>query len=40
MASLNASNLFDRHYIASCTGQSYCYWGAGRMVLVGIKYQW
>lgn len=39
-ASLNASNLFDRHYIASCTGQSYCYWGAGRMILAGIKYQW
>lgn len=39
-ASLNGSNLFDRHYVASCSGTSYCNWGQGRMVLAGLKYQW
>lgn len=39
-ASLNASNLLDRHYIASCTSSTFCNWGQGRLVLAGLKYQW
>lgn len=39
-ASLNASNLLNRHYIASCTDAAYCYWGQGRVMLAGLKYQW
>lgn len=38
-ASLNASNLLDRHYMASCNAGS-CNWGEGRLVLAGLKYQW
>ncbi|SAL47484.1 TonB-dependent siderophore receptor [Caballeronia sordidicola] len=38
-ASLNASNLLDRHYMASCSAGS-CNWGQGRLVLAGLKYQW
>ncbi|WP_166653666.1 TonB-dependent siderophore receptor [Paraburkholderia flava] len=38
--SLNASNLLDRRYIASCDSGLSCYWGQGRLVLAGLKYQW
>jgi len=38
-ASLNASNLLNRAYMASCSNGS-CYWGQGRLVLAGLKYQW
>jgi iron complex outermembrane receptor protein len=38
-ASLNASNLLNREYMASCSNGS-CYWGEGRLVLAGLKYQW
>lgn len=37
--SLNANNLLDRRYMASCSNGS-CYWGQGRLVLAGLKYQW
>jgi iron complex outermembrane receptor protein len=37
--SLNASNLLNRAYMASCSNGS-CYWGQGRLVLAGLKYQW
>lgn len=39
-ASLNATNLLDRHYFASCTDATSCFWGQGRLVLAGLKYQW
>lgn len=40
-ASLNASNLLDRKYIASCSSStSYCYWGQARQVLLDARYQW
>jgi iron complex outermembrane recepter protein len=39
-ASLNATNLLDRRYIASCSADTFCTWGAGRLVLAGMKYQW
>lgn len=37
---LNLSNLLDRKYFASCTGANYCYWGQGRLLTAGAKYQW
>jgi len=39
-ASLNATNLLDRHYIASCSGDTFCTWGSGRLILAGMRYQW
>jgi iron complex outermembrane recepter protein len=39
-ASLNATNLLDRRYVASCSADTFCTWGAGRLVLAGMKYQW
>ncbi|WP_143220327.1 MULTISPECIES: TonB-dependent siderophore receptor [unclassified Achromobacter] len=38
-ASLTASNLFDRDYLSYCSG-GLCTWGAGRVVLAGLKYKW
>lgn len=37
---LNVSNLLNRQYFASCTGANYCYWGEGRVITAGAKYQW
>lgn len=37
---LNVSNLLDRKYFASCIGANYCYWGQGRLLTAGAKYQW
>ncbi len=37
---INVSNLLDRKYFASCTSANYCYWGQGRLLLAGAKYQW
>ncbi|MES2187314.1 MAG: TonB-dependent siderophore receptor [Pseudomonadota bacterium] len=37
---LNVSNLFDRSYVASCAGSSFCTWGIGRVVTAGMRYQW
>ena len=39
-ASLNLTNLLDRHYIASCQNDLMCAWGEGRLALAGVKYQW
>lgn len=38
--SVNASNLLDKKYIASCSGDTFCLWGQGRLVLASLKYQW
>lgn len=37
---LNANNLFDRRYIATCNGANYCYYGSSRTVLGTISYRW
>jgi iron complex outermembrane receptor protein len=37
---VNASNLFDKYYVASCTSLSACYLGAGRTVTGSIRYTW
>ena len=38
--SVNASNLFDKEYVSSCTGTYYCYWGNGRTVIGNLAYRW
>jgi iron complex outermembrane receptor protein len=37
---LNARNLFDKYYVASCTSLQACYLGAGREIAGSIRYTW
>lgn len=37
---LNASNLFNKQYLAYCNSTMICYWGADRTVLATARYQW
>lgn len=37
---LNASNLFDRTYVAGCSGPTACYYGDGRTVKLTLGYNW
>ncbi|MFD2265148.1 TonB-dependent siderophore receptor [Lacibacterium aquatile] len=41
---LNVSNLFDKRYVAACTGTThgneYCYWGEGRRAMLNASYKW
>ncbi|WP_420994044.1 TonB-dependent siderophore receptor [Cupriavidus sp. 30B13] len=37
---LNASNLFNREYIAYCNSEVQCYYGADRTVIGTVRYQW
>lgn len=37
---LNASNIFNKEYVASCTGAFYCYYGTGRTVIGSVAYRW
>ncbi len=37
---LNATNLLDKRYVATCTSLSACYYGTGRMVTVDLHTQW
>jgi len=39
-ATLNVTNLLDKTYIASCLSLTTCEYGAGRLVLAGLKYRW
>ncbi len=36
--SVNATNLTDRRYVATCSGLSYCYYGYARNVIGSAKY--
>lgn len=38
--SLNARNLFDKRFVATCTAVSACYYGAGRTVTARLQYRW
>lgn len=38
--SVNARNLTDKTYVATCTGPSSCYYGSGRAVTARIRYRW
>jgi len=37
---VNASNLFDRTYVASCGGLSSCFYGLRRTVIGSLVYKW
>ncbi|MDE1184941.1 MAG: hypothetical protein PW844_00450 [Pantoea sp.] len=40
MFSLNASNLLDRHYVASCYSATTCTYADGANVLASARYRW
>ena len=40
LLSLNAMNLFDRHYVASCYSANTCTYGDGAEVLATARYRW
>jgi iron complex outermembrane receptor protein len=37
---VNATNLLDRKYVASCNGDSFCAYGLRRTVLARLSFQW
>jgi iron complex outermembrane receptor protein len=38
--SLNATNLFDKIYVSSCTSGINCYYGFRRTILANLRYAW
>ncbi|EQA99766.1 hypothetical protein L288_18955 [Sphingobium quisquiliarum P25] len=38
--SINARNLTDKTYVATCSGTSSCFYGSGRTVTARIQYRW
>lgn len=39
-ASLNARNIGDKRYVATCTATSACYYGQGRSLTARVQYRW
>ncbi|MCQ4160307.1 TonB-dependent siderophore receptor [Roseomonas sp. GC11] len=37
---VNASNIADTRYVASCSSAYYCYYGTGRTVIANLSYRW
>lgn len=37
---LNATNLFNKTYVSSCSASSTCYFGIGRTIYASVKYKW
>lgn len=37
---LNVQNLFDKEYIASCSGESWCWFGYQRSIKASLRYRW
>lgn len=37
---LNANNVFDKKYVASCVSLLYCYYGAERSIMATLTYDW
>ncbi|MCL6408000.1 TonB-dependent siderophore receptor [Dickeya dadantii] len=37
---LNVNNLTDKHYVASCGGDTACFYGSGRTVVATVSYSW
>jgi iron complex outermembrane receptor protein len=37
---LNAQNVADKEYVASCNNATTCYFGTGRLVVAGIRASW
>lgn len=40
LLALNATNLTDERWVASCSGTNACYYGQGRTILATVKYRW
>lgn len=39
-ASINARNISDKRYVATCTATSACYYGQGRSVTARLQFRW
>ncbi|RLM24492.1 ferrichrysobactin receptor [Brenneria alni] len=37
---LNVNNLSDKHYVASCSGSTACFYGVGRSIIANVSYSW
>ncbi|MCL2892930.1 TonB-dependent siderophore receptor [Brenneria tiliae] len=37
---LNVNNLTDKHYVASCRGDTSCFYGVGRSIIASVSYSW
>jgi iron complex outermembrane receptor protein len=37
---VNATNLFDKYYVSSCTTLNSCFLGSGRTVIGSVRYIW
>ncbi|WNN42890.1 MULTISPECIES: TonB-dependent siderophore receptor [Winslowiella] len=37
---LNVNNLSDKHYVASCSNTSACFYGSGRSIVASASYSW
>ncbi|WP_147197849.1 TonB-dependent siderophore receptor [Pantoea sp. MBD-2R] len=37
---LNVNNLEDKHYVASCSNTSACFYGSGRTIVGSVSYSW
>jgi len=40
LLSVNANNVFDRRYVASCSASAACFYGYGRTVMSKLSYRW
>ncbi len=40
IASVNARNIGDKRYVATCTATAACYYGQGRSVTARLQYRW
>jgi len=38
--SVNATNLADKEYLATCSGNASCYYGPRRSILANVSYRW
>ena len=38
--SVNARNIADTRYVATCTGAAACYYGQGRSVTARLQFRW
>lgn len=39
-ASINATNLFDKHYVSACASANQCFYGLGRSVVGTLTFRW
>ncbi|MGK3112202.1 TonB-dependent siderophore receptor [Candidatus Pantoea formicae] len=37
---LNVNNVADKHYVASCSNTSACFYGSGRTIVASVSYSW